>query len=210
MELEGATGCTANFTTAVCSCVQHRRAARGTIVTRIEMSPSRVALIVVGSALVATWLTAATMTRQVEPQSDTAALPQQVLAPTSASLGLAAEVQRLRARLGDAPVPRPAGRNPFELGAPTGVPLLPPPPAPLLPSSLSAAPTAPGITLAGIAENRTSDGPVRTAIVSMRGEVLLVGEGGVVGTRFVVERIGPTEVELRDLENETRRTLVLP
>ena len=178
------------------------------MVTRIKMSPTRVALIAIGSALVATWLTAATMTRQVEPLSGTAAPPQQAMAPSSASLGLAAEVQRLRARLGDAPVPRRAGRNPFELGAPTV--LLLPPPAPLSTSSPAAEPTLFGVTLAGIAEERTPDGPVRTAIVSMRGEVMLVGEGGVVGTRFVAERIGPTDVELRDLEDGTVRTLVLP
>lgn len=172
------------------------------------MSPTRITLLGVASALVASWLTAATMTHQVETISRRVVLPHQMLAPSDDAVGLATEVQRLRSRLDNAPAPWQADRNPFELD----VEEVEPHPAgePRSESRPPKASTFLEVSLVGIAEESTLNGPVRTAIVSVAGEVILVGEGGAVGTRFIVDRIGSVDLQLRDLEDGTFRTLVLP
>lgn len=166
------------------------------------MTPTRVALIAGGSALVAAWLTAATTTRQVEVLGETLSAPAESRVQNPAALGLVAEVKRLQMRHRVAPVPRSGERNPFEihiLDGPVGL-------SPSVPESL---PTL-TVSLAGVAENSTPDGLVRTAILSVLGEVVLAAPEAVIAGRFVVEWIGPSEVGLRDLETGEIRTLELP
>ncbi len=171
------------------------------------MNLTRITLLVIGSALVASWLTAATMTRQTEIINRQVVLPDRILAPTNDSAGLATEVQRLRSRLNNVPPPRQLERSPFELDSEGLEPIQLAEPRseskpPIVSSLLE-------VTLAGIAEESTLNGPVRTAIISMGGEVILVGEGGMLGTRFIVDRIGSADLQLRDVDDGTLLTLLL-
>jgi len=173
------------------------------------MSTTRIAGIVGASVLVAAWLIAATTTRHGNfPQAPVSSAP--VVTPSNEALELADEVVRLRQRLGDAPVPRESVRNPFELTAEQ------------FPMSTAAvdvqlgitpepvAPSVPDMALLGMAENQTTAGTERTAIVSAMGEVLLVRVGDTVGGRLTVTAMSPNGVLLRDGDTGVERRLRLP
>ena len=179
------------------------------------MTATRVAWLVVGSGFIAAWLTAATTTRQVETIEPTVAAAPQQLAPSPMALDLAAEVARLRGRLGAAPLPRIDGRNPFELGTALAPPVtrtIGPPRAadPAPPIDLTPAPLA--VRLIGIAEDDTGteQDVVRTAILSLDGQVVLAVEGETVGGGYVVERVGMTVVDLRESASGKPQQLFLP
>lgn len=173
------------------------------------MSPLRIAVLVGASALVAAWLTAATTTRQVEHRGLSPRPIHSAVKSSPLTLDLSAEVDRLRQRLDEAPVPRERARNPFKLGA--TLPLIPTAqaavstPPPVMPVSSKLA-----VTLVGIAENQTSEGPDRTAILSSMGEVMLVGTGDLVGDRLTVDEVLPDAVDLSDPETGTVYRLRLP
>jgi hypothetical protein len=93
--------------------------------------------------------------------------------------------------------PRPRGAARQASAASTAVALL---------SVLSA---RPDLTLSGIAEDPSPDGPVRTAIISGMGQLFLVKEGETFGGRFEVVRIGADSVQMRDQKTDVAFTLVL-
>ena len=178
---------------------------------RMSMSPLRIATLVGAGALVAAWLTAATTTRQVE-RGGLPPQPQPIRSAEKSSplaLDLAAEVDRLRQRLDEAPVPRENVRSPFKFGmTPPSVPtaqaaVSTPPPAVSASSKLA-------VTLVGIAENRTAEGPDRIAILSSMGEVVLVRTGDLVGGRLIVDEVLPDAVDLSDPKTSTVYRLRLP
>lgn len=153
------------------------------------------------AALVAGWLTAATGTRQISEDPPPVSSP--LLAATTPSLlalNLSAEVDRLRERMTHAPVPRETMRNPFEL------PSTPSRPAPSVPRANPEAPvpvTAPlpashAVTLVGIAAHETADGPERTVIVSLMGDVVLARTGDVLAGGLRVVDITARRVQLKD------------
>ena len=62
----------------------------------------------------------------------------------------------------------------------------------------------------GLAENRTKDGIVRTAIVSsLSGDLYLVKEGDSIVDRYKVKAVGADAVELTDLVSGAIRRLTL-
>jgi hypothetical protein len=115
---------------------------------------------------------------------------------------------RLRARIAQAPAPRSPERNPFDFERATppashqAVPvtrLVGGPPVPVGP------PPPPQVTLSGIAETRTGEGVVRTAIIAGPGQLYFAKLGERVAGRYEVSAIGADIVELKDLNDATRR-----
>jgi hypothetical protein len=167
------------------------------------MRARRAAAIVGGVALIAAWLSSAAgilLDGGREP-SQPPARP----AATSGAETLAADVQaqaaRLRDRLSHAPVPQPAGRNPFRFGmrrvverrvARAAVVESEPLPAPAV-----AAP--PPLKLEGLAEREIGGAKMRTAVLSGLGEIFFVVEGDTVASRYRVLAIGIDVVELQDV-----------
>ena len=168
------------------------------------MSPSRIAL-AVACALVAVWLAAAA----VSPIGDAAvagpppavpAAPEPPPASTAAA-ALAADMDRLRERIANAPALRLGTRNPFSLAPPpadrreTRAPLFLSavcPPAGARPAR------RPAVRLVGIATD--ADGsPERTGILSTPGgEVFLVRSGDRVPGGYRVDAVEPAAVVLVD------------
>jgi hypothetical protein len=179
------------------------------------MRARRAAAIVGGVALVGAWLSSAAgilLDGGREP-SQPAVGP----AATSGAETLAADVQaqaaRLRDRLSRAPVPQPAGRNPFRFGARRGVerPLvravaIDHAPAAAAPPVVAAPPP---LKLEGLAEREIAGAKKRTAVLSSLGGIVFALEGDIVEGRYRVVAIGTDVVELEDLSTGgvTRLTL---
>lgn len=182
------------------------------------MSPSRIAPIVVGGALLAAWLAAAA----TEPRGDgafavlppvTPAASPAMQAPAVAA-DLAADMERLRQRLAEPPVLRMGARSPFSLAPPPLSPrsdtLDPSPRREAISSSGPPPVTSPTVDLIGIATADTEHGSERTAVLTTRaGEVLLVGSGDPVPGGYRVEAVEATAVTLVD-GNGARYRLDLP
>jgi hypothetical protein len=120
--------------------------------------------------------------------------------------GLPERAEALRRFLASPPPPSPVRRNPFGFGAAsaaegraaggaadTAVPPTPRPP----------------MELAGIAEETGNGHPVRTAVISSAGQVILAKEGDRVLSRFLVVRIAADAVHLKDDEGGREFSLVL-
>jgi len=124
---------------------------------------------------------------------------------------LAGEVARLHERLGPVSTPLQPGRNLFSFNVPRPRPE--PVVKPVLSESLPVAPVVPPpppFKLAGIAEDRGPDGPIRTAIISAPGQgPFLVKEGQNVTARYKVTRIAADVVELQDLGDHSVLRLAL-
>lgn len=175
------------------------------------MTPGRAAVYFGGTVVLAAWLASAASTTftSLEPQP----APRPVA--TRGTERLAADVQaqsvRLRQRMASAPVPQEPTRNPFAFAVrelprarPAAVPAaVMPPPAP-------PAPREPDLALAGIAEQQSATGVVRTAIVVGAGdEIFMVTEGQALAGRYTVAAIGPDAVELKDSTTGSTRRLAL-
>jgi hypothetical protein len=124
---------------------------------------------------------------------------------------LAKEIARLHERLRPTVPPTQPGRNVFTFRsrpAPAAAPL--PPPA-QIPLPVEAAPAPPrfAFKLVGIAEDESDDGPVRTAILSGDGQVIMVKEGELIADRYRVAKITPDVVELTDTNDNSTRRLAL-
>jgi hypothetical protein len=172
------------------------------------MNLQRTATIVIVGGALAAWLAgAATSNRDVtEP---IAFKP----APIDArGAELAGEIARLHERLRPAAAPRQPGRNLFTFRAsqPPAVPAVPiveAPPA--APAGAAASTPQPALKLEGIAEDPGREGPVRTAIISVEGQLFLVKEGENVTPRYRVAAVSVDVVELVDLGNGLSRRLAL-
>ena len=148
---------------------------------------------VVGGAL-AVWLAAA-------GTSDVRVAPT-VIKKTRAELSgaeLASEITKLHERLRPTIAPRQEGRNLFQFNAARAAVAAPRRADPPEADAVPALPPPPSLKLSGIAEDRGTDGPVRTAIISTGGELFLAKEGEMVTPRFKVSRISADVVELIDL-----------
>lgn len=185
--------------------------------TPSAMTPKKAAAYVVGAMLLAAWFASAV---GVPPQSR----PVRRVAPAAiddARLdALAQDVQaqgsRLRKRLATAPGVQLPLRNPFSFErrdtprlapavrtADQGLALEPAPvPEP--------ARREPLLALIGVAEQKTADGLVRTAMISEDGEQLhMTVTGQEVAGRYVVVAVGPDAVDLREIATGLTRRLVL-
>jgi hypothetical protein len=65
------------------------------------------------------------------------------------------------------------------------------------------------MVLSGIAEETSNGHPVRTAVISARGELVFAREGDRVLSRFLVVRIAADAVQLKDGEGGEVFTLAL-
>ena len=113
-----------------------------------------------------------------------------------------------------APRPRPTVRNPFTLaprrraeppgGSGTVVP------EGWAPGPAAAAPAVPlRVSLAGIATEAAPSGPLRTAILSVDGQVMLVQVGDEVPGPYQVQRVDDDAVELFDPRRQASFRLTL-
>jgi len=166
------------------------------------------ALWVGGSGVLATWLA-------VSPNPGAPAAAQQFSVPStttrteSSAEGLNAQADRLRERTAAVGL-RASTRNPFQFNSTrtrsnvgTAREQAAEPMA--LASPVAVAPPAPVITLAGIAQTAGK----RTAIITIAGQVYLVGEGDSLAGRYTVVKIDPENVLVRDSDGAEQR-LVLP
>src|SRR5262245_31284855 len=151
------------------------------------MNVKRTATIVVGGAALAAWLAgAATSNHVVRPPIDVPPPP-----VDAQGAELAKEIARLHERLRPTVPPAQPGRNLFTFRsrpAPVAAPL-PPPPSDPLPVTAAPAPPRFPFKLVGIAEDESDDGPVRTAILSGDGQVIMVKEGELIADRYRVMTI---------------------
>ncbi len=183
------------------------------------MTSLRVAALIVGAWLLGAWMSSAAGTVPSAPVTDrligVGLGPAQTVTPAPARRDFEREVALLASRLKNAPRPRHPARNPFTLTARTRV-TSPPPvavaatPRPAPAVGDSPAEGAPAVSLAGIGADRTSDGLMRTAILSADGRVFLAHIGDEVMGRFQVRVVTDDAVELFDLIDGTPLRLVLP
>jgi hypothetical protein len=175
------------------------------------MTAKRAAAYFGGASLLLAWLASAAGLVRQTPEVQPA--PPAVV--TSGTETLAADVQaqavRLKERLASAPLPQEPSRNPFRFGERDVPARRERRPAPVDPVSLPLAePAEPALELIGVAEDKTAQGLVRTAIVTaLTDELFLVKEGETIGGRYRVKTIGTDAVELTDLVTGTARRLAL-
>lgn len=177
------------------------------------MNASRVAAWIIGAAVCTAWLaSAAGVARQGRPARH-GARPSDVIQQFDA---LAADVQaqagKLRDRLASAPTPRATERNPFRFSEPpvrrraTGAAAA----SPLATATEVADLREPALELVGIAETKTADGVIRTAMITGGyGELMMVRAGQQILGRYDVAAVGADAVELKDLQTGKGRRLML-
>ena len=177
------------------------------------MTRGRIAALLLGTAVCTAWLaSAAGVTRQARAARATPREPD-----ASQFDALASDVQtqagRLRARLAQAPTPRDTTRNPFRFAdrqprAPQRAPRdLTPAAAPI---AIEPVVREPSLQLIGVAETKTKDGVVRTAMITGGyNELMMVTPGQRILGRYEVVVISQDAVELKDLQSNAVRRLYL-
>jgi hypothetical protein len=159
----------------------------------VSLNPTQAAAVLFGGAgLVVAWFAVP----PAQGPSPGAVVPSdRVQADAAATLTV--ETARLRTFIDSRSVPQAVSRNVFRFDEPRARSAPPPPrievaDQPLVPNE----PPAPMVSLIGIAEDATSSGPVRTAVISGLGQLFLVKDGEEFGGMFRVLRIGAESVEL--------------
>jgi Tfp pilus assembly protein PilP len=179
------------------------------------MTRGKVAAYGVGAALLVACIAAANLpTDEPAPARDARQAP---AGPAALAGEVNAQAARLQARMAQAPVPDSSPRNPFAFGLPARGPAAANAPAGMVRAAVApdAAPVAytpplPALTLMGIAEETTSEGPRRTAVIGGDGDTIyMVAEGQTVGTRYKVTKIGADAIELEDLLTKGYRRIAL-
>ena len=160
------------------------------------MNLTRTALIGVSGGALVVWIAAAA-TSPSRPPTVPVASPGRL---ESSGAELAAEIARLHERLRPTVQPMQS-RDLFRYGSRSREAAVTPveiaPVEPLAPP----VPAAPPLRLVGLAEDAAADGPVRTAILSSPGGVLLVKDGDVVLSRYRVTKVSADAVDLIDADN---------
>jgi hypothetical protein len=169
------------------------------------MSSTRAAAYLGGAVLFAGWFASAAgvmrppRTPPIVPQSLDAAELDAVAA------NVQSQAVRLRHRLAAAPAPQTPLRNPFAFGGrearrtPAARAVEP------AAETAPALPVEPALDLLGVAE----EGAIRTAIIGLGDELLMVTVGHEVAGRYRVAAVGPDAVELTDLATGATRRLAL-
>jgi hypothetical protein len=188
----------------------------------MSISPTRIALVAGGGALLAAWLTAATTApREGDPEvtptrSDTVPAQREGDGQDgSVAPNLAADLERLRLQAADSPALEVGARNPFSLAPPAPLPRAARP----MPSgerpgteavSWPAGRVGPAYELIGVATGKAEDGAERIGIlIAPDGGVLLVAAGDRIPGGYLVDAVEPSSVTLAS-DAETRHRLVLP
>jgi hypothetical protein len=165
----------------------------------------------VGGVLLVACLAAANMPQQDDAPAERATRAPQAAGPDALAAEVSTQATRLRELMAQAPILGQNSRNPFAYAAPRAqAPMVraavavteePPPP---IPSPL------PALTLMGIAEDTTPEGPRRTAVIGGDGDTIyMVVEGDAVSDRYRVKKIGADAIELEDVVTKAYRRLAL-
>ena len=148
-----------------------------------------------GAALLLAWLAAAFTSGRTESPVEQS--PPVAHRPDRSIDELLTQTARLHEQLTPDKAPRHPSRNLFRFAPPPPTPM--PAPSTTMPTEAVPPPSAPALSLAGIAEDITPEGPVRTAVISSRGQLFLVKEGEEVASRYRVTQISVEAAELTDL-----------
>jgi hypothetical protein len=179
------------------------------------MTPKKAAAYLTVAILLAAWFASAV---SVSRQARAPRQPSASASDEARLEALAADVQaqssRLRERLAAAPRVQTPTRNPFMFRPrETPVPnrmvraaIMDPQPA----AELEFEPREPLLVLVGVAEEKTKEGLVRTAMISDEAEELhMAVQGQHLLGRYVVEAVSPDAVELKDITTGVIRRLAL-
>jgi hypothetical protein len=169
------------------------------------MTKSTLKILLAGGGLVATWL-AVTPNDTTAPKAGPTSVDRARSGGALLADDLAAQEAKLRQHNGNGNMlPRPSTRNPFRFGAKQSAVSSYP--------AAAAAPVAPieppqparlSLSLSGIAERKTPEGSIRTAIISGEGQLYLVTEGEMVAGRYLVKTIDSDAVTLDERGAEIR------
>ena len=178
------------------------------------MTLRRATLYACGGSLLVAWFSSAASLSLMRTPPRAYSEGQSVSAPTDGVAEVVqAQAHRLRQRMAAAPVPQEPLRNPFAFRA---VPEAAPVPARMRAPQPDGAvlepapPPEPRLELAGIAEQRGENGPVRTAMIATEAnQLIMAGVGSAVGGRYTVAAIDGDGVSLTDLATGRTRRLVL-
>jgi hypothetical protein len=173
------------------------------------MTAPRAAAYIGGALLLLAWLSsAAGVPRQ--PRAPRAPRPAPAF-DDALAFDVQAQAERLRKRLASAPVPQQPARNPFvftERRMASSAPSIPREVAP--PAPMPVSDPEPELTLAGIAEQQSPKGLVRTALITGPGDqYYMVVAGQPVAGRYLVVAVGADAVELKDVTTDRVRRLAL-
>jgi len=162
-----------------------------------------------GLMVVATWLASYAPVAGPRPLESTAPTRERTEA---AAAEIQREASRLHERLQQAAAFRQPARNPFRFSAPRSNPI-PPHREPVitvedLPAPMPVVPTL-RVTLSGIAEDKTSEQVIRTAIISTPDDVFLATVGETIAGIYKVTAIEADSVELLKIDEGSSVRLTL-
>jgi len=177
------------------------------------MDASRTAVMAIGVNLVAVWVAAAAGGRAApQPQGPSPLQVRQDRAVVEAQAALVEATDRLRRHAGPAAGDVVVRRDPFSFAGGRPAQADPGPAAPVTPPPPIGAPevpAAPAIVLQGMAESREGDAVVRTAILSVGGELVFAKVGAAIGGGLTVVAIDADRVELESAADGSRQTVVM-
>lgn len=176
------------------------------------MKASRLAAYIVCVGVGGAWLASAAGI--VWPSRPARSTPARSLSPGIDTLAADVHAQslRLRERLSNAPSPQGSDRNPFRFSPRQSLVPRAPAPAPSETIPIEPPPVEerePALDLIGIAENRETNGLVRTAMLTNGDQLLMVTAGQRVLSRYEVVAVSADAVELKDVSSGAIRRLVL-
>jgi len=174
------------------------------------MNASRAAVMAIGVVLVAVWVAAAAGGRAAQPLRQPDARVIQDRAVVEAQAALIEATDRLRRHTAPPIEAAQVRRDPFSFaGARTPRPETVGAQLATSESAPASAPVAPDILLQGMAESRDGETVVRTAILSVRGELVFATVGSTVGGGFTVVALTAESVELEAIQGGGRQTIHL-
>jgi hypothetical protein len=171
------------------------------------MTRTSAELVLLAALLVAAWFVVGHSTRV--PASDgPVAHAGKALPADPVGNGLTERAGRLRALLASPPRATALARNPFSFSGSRAAAGPSAAQAARLPQPEPDEPR-PDLALSGIAEETARGTPIRTAVIVAGGQLVFAREGDRVLSRFLVLRIAPDAVQLRDVERGDLLTLAL-
>jgi hypothetical protein len=178
------------------------------------MTLRRATLYIGGGTLLVAWFSsAASMSLGRNPRRPSTADRDSSPRADVLAVSVQTQARRLAQRLATAPTPQQPTRNPFAFGAlpavrrvsPARMAAPEPEPAPLAPAIVE-----PALVLVGLAERRTEDGVIPSAVISTDGQDLIMAEvGTVLLGQYTVTSIGNDAVELSETSTGRSRRLSL-
>lgn len=175
------------------------------------MTSRSAAVYAVGGVLLIACLAAANMPQEPDAVQSGAPRVPRAPGPDSVAVEVSAQAARLRSLMAQAPSPGTSARNPFSFAESRAARAASSSRAVVAAEDAPAAVAPlPPLTLMGVAEETTSAGPRRTAVIGGDGDTIyMVGEGEAVGDRYRVTKIGVDAVELEDVVTKAYRRLAL-